>query len=162
MVTTHPAQTLPSPPGSLNLGLVSQPPALTKYLQALLWSTRHRDYFSTKHTGLWPPLAEVQCLPGRCWQQGVEVGEGFCSPPPGRAQEGPTTPKRELALCPTCSVLCLPRISSGMERNSPREQGGSARPWASLSLASPADHTNFFPSWQEPTPGFKNTVKAGL
>jgi hypothetical protein len=74
------------------------------------------------------------------------VGEGFCSLPFGRAQEGTSYhPKRDLALCPT-SVLCLPRISSGMERNSPREQGGSARPRAGLSLASPAGHTEFLPS----------------
>lgn len=46
------AQSLPSPPGSLNPPLVSQPPTPTKYLWTLLWSTRTRDYFSTEHTGL--------------------------------------------------------------------------------------------------------------
>lgn len=49
------------------------------------------------------------------------MGEGFHSPPSGRAQEGtPYHLKGDLVLCSTGSVLCLPSISSGMERNSPK------------------------------------------
>lgn len=54
------AQSLPSPPGSLKPPLVFQPPTPTKYLRALLGSTRTRDSFFTEHTGLRLLLAGAQ------------------------------------------------------------------------------------------------------
>ena len=85
------APSLPGPPGSLNLPLVSQPPTLTKCLRTLLWSTRTRDYFSTEHTGL-----------GLFWlEHNADLCQVLATSERGRRGEAPSAqPRKVLLTCP--------------------------------------------------------------